>query len=204
MAIISIPSAVKIVDLEWSAPPAVQFNRSELTGKTRTIELGPAERWSASGRLVPVQISDARAVRAFLANMKRPDNVVHLRMTETAQVTVGGRPTTAAVNGAGQLGLTLALDGLQAGVTNLFAGDIITVELFGVDRQAIVLAADLVANGSGQATASLSTPLRRAPADNAAVELSLPFAVMRMRNPLRWKVAPTPIYESPFELEESF
>jgi hypothetical protein len=204
MAIITIPVGVRIAALEWQQPPTYAFNRSELTGKSRAIQLGPATRWSASGRLVPVKGADAKAVKAYLALMSQPGNLCRLRMVEASQVTVGGRPTSATVNGAGQLGLTLALSGLQASVTNLVAGDVISIVMASEDSQPIILGADLVANGSGQATAVLTTPLRKSPANAAAVELQWPTATMRMRNSLAWKVSPAPVYESEVAFEEAF
>lgn len=201
---VTIPAAVRIANLEWSQPPSYAFNRSELTGKSRAVQLGPAARWSASGTLAPAKGGNARDVRGFLVNMALPDAFCRLPMVTTGQ-TVSGYPTVGFVNGAGQLGYALALDGLQPSVTNLKAGDIIHVVLdVAGDWQPIVLGADLVANGSGAATATLTTPLRKSPADNAGVQLNIPVATMRMRDPLRWSHSPGGIYQSEVSFEEAF
>lgn len=207
MSIISVPASLGIINLQWAQPPGYQVNRSELTGVTRTVQLGPAERWNASGRLVPRGNADLVTVRGFLANMKRPGNFARLPMVETPQVKTFGYPTLVLVNGAGQLGYSLNLKGLQPSVTNLLAGDIITIFLDGPNGiwQPIVLTADLVANGSGNGTASLSTPLRKSPGNNDEVELSVPTCTVRMRDPMAWEVTPGGVYlPGDFVAEEAF
>ena len=204
MPIITMPSTLGLARLKWSAPPTYQLNRSEFTGFTRMVEIGPAERWFATGEVVPDTLADIISVRAFIANMKRPNNFVRLRMTEAGQTT-GGWPTSATVNGAGQLGLTLSLAGLRPSQTNLLAGHIISVVLATEESQPIVLGADLVANGSGIGTATLTTPLRRSPANGAVVELQFPTCTMRMRDPLAWEANPGGVYGGvPFVAEEAF
>lgn len=205
MAIINLPAEIGLVDLEWTCPPTYQFNRSDLTGASRSIQLGPAQRWTATGRMVPVQGGNLRIVRAFLAKMMVPTNFLRLTMVETGQVTVGGRPGVVLVDGSSNTGYSLALKSMAPGVTNLFAGDIITVILTSEDWQPIVLAADLVADGAGKGIATLSTPLRRTPLNNANVELNNPPAIVRMRDPLHWKASPGGVYEpGSFVAEEAF
>lgn len=113
-------------------------------------------------------------------------------------------PDVATVSGGSNAGRTLALTGLWAGQRNLQAGDLITVSLPGGDEQLIRLAADLVADGSGNATASLATPLRRTPADGAVVELAEPWALMRATHTPGWSVDSQNIYGHTLEAEEAF
>jgi hypothetical protein len=205
MAIITIPSSLGIRNLKWSQPPTYQTNRSDLTGATRTVSLGPAERWFASGTLVPVNISDLYAVRAFKANMKRPDNYMRLPMLEQAQALPAGQGTDCLVNGAGQLGYELDLKGLLPATVILQPGTIIMVVLDSIDWQPIVLADFLTSDGAGAATAKLTTPLRKSPENNAGVNLSFPVCTMRMRDPLAWEATPGLTYDmGDFIAEEWF
>lgn len=113
-------------------------------------------------------------------------------------------PERATVNGSANAGRTLALSGLALSQRNLRAGQFITVTLPGGDEQLIRLAADLVADGSGNGTASLATPLRRTPAAGAAVELDQPWALMRATHAPGWGVDNQNIYGHDFEAEEAF
>jgi len=205
MAIIAIPAGLRLAGMKWTQPPAYQVNRSELTGATRTVQLGPAERWFATGRLVPRTLDEMVTLRGFLAQMKRPDSFARLSMVERLQVTIPGRPTDCQVNGGGQLGYSLNLKGLAPGVTNLVAGQIIMVVIPGDFWQPIVLGANLVADGAGNGTATLTTPLRKSPADNDGVALSNPVCTVRMRDPLAWEATPGTIYQpGDFVAEEGF
>jgi hypothetical protein len=113
-------------------------------------------------------------------------------------------PEVATVNGASNAGRSLALSGLALSQRNLRAGQFITVTLPGGDEQLIRLAADLVADGSGNATASLTTPLRRTPAAGAIVELERPWGLMRLTNAPGWSVDSQNIYGHTLEAEEAF
>ena len=114
-------------------------------------------------------------------------------------------PERAAVVGAANAGQTLALSGLALSARNLLAGDLITVPLPSGDEQLIPLTADLIADGSGNGTAQLGTPMRESPANGAVVELDRPTALMRALDPLAWSSRPGSIHDvRPLQLEEWF
>lgn len=113
-------------------------------------------------------------------------------------------PTVAAVSGAANAGRSLALAGLGPDLLHLRAGQHLTVPLPGGDEQMIPLAADLIANGSGAATASLATPLRRTPAAAATVELNEPWALMRAIHTPGFQRRPGDIVNFSLQCEEAF
>lgn len=83
-----------------------------------------------------------------------------------------GTPGTPRVNGAGQIGTSLIVDGLNAGY-QVRKGQFFTLTTQG-RRFLYRAAASVTANGSGQATIVVRTPLRRPPSDNDVIEMANP------------------------------
>jgi hypothetical protein len=106
---------------------------------------------------------------------------------------VARRPKDAPVI-AGSTAVALNLGGLAPSLTNLLAGQLLTIPLPSGDEQMVPLVAPLIANSSGLATAALGSPLREIPAPSAFVELEEPWGLMRTTDPLGWSVDPAPIY----------
>jgi hypothetical protein len=79
---------------------------------------------------------------------------------------------TPLVNGAGQLGSSLVVDGLTAGVV-IAKGKFLSL-VTGGQRYVHMVTAQTTANGSGQATLPIWPMLRVATTDNAVVELAAP------------------------------
>lgn len=77
------------------------------------------------------------------------------------------------VNGSGQLGSSLVIDGLPAGAA-VPAGKWLSV-IISDRRYAYFTTAAVTANGSGQAALPIYPMLRRSPTDNAVVELANPL-----------------------------
>jgi hypothetical protein len=349
MAVIIIPRGW-VQSASWKQPPVYSLQRSEWTGRTRVIEIGPAARWVCEADIAPTQEPDLRRWRAFQARMMSPGNVVRLPAVEVTQygaaanlvrrpdgtgweltgvgitqglapgaaplrrtiralpdaaqrlasevsafwapaapgdvryfaasvlretttsggnITmrglwrtsaggalgspvsviansapvgtwtrfyasgtapassafigpqaifantagivqatdfyIGDRPERALVNGAGQTGISLNVNGLAPDLLHLRAGHLVTVTLPGGDEQLLALTADVVADGAGAATLQLATPMRASPANGAAVELSRPWALMRATNPIGWNVSSGPVYRPTLmRFEEAF
>ena len=197
MSVIDFPTDIPIRATGWAQPESgVIRQRSIFTGRTTDVRLGPSARWTC--RLEWVPTTDVLALdrmRAFLAHCMQPGAGFRLEMVEGAQA-VSPVPATALVNGAGQLGQTLNIDGLPNTTAILRAGQLVSVALASDDEFAAVVRAAVTSNGSGQAALSLSQPLRRAPADNAVVRLHSPRAVMRLdpAAAMQWLAQPGPIY----------
>lgn len=202
LTLFDIPPLVKFVTTNWRQTGGVIYNRSEFTGRTRALRIGPAARWTCDFQIVPSNDpATIEATRLFLATASRHNYGFRLPMVDDAQ----SATITALVNGGGQLGETLNIDGLPNSATVLTAGEFISVTISSDDEQALLLTVNLTSNASGQATATLNTPLRRAPADNAVVKIASPVAIMRLRDALSYQVQPASIHTwSNFTAEEAF
>ena len=195
MSIVDLPAGVVFRSANWQQQGGIIYNRSEFTGVTRALRLGPSARWSCDLELVPTgDAAQLQNIRQFLAFSYSAVDGFRLPAVEYAQ-TASPVPATCTVNGAGQLGFTLSLTGLAPSITNLGNGTLISVSLPNGDEQLCALSAALTANASGVGTATLATPLRQAPSNGATVRLASPVAVMRLRDPIRWGVSPGAIYD---------
>lgn len=97
-----------------------------------------------------------------------------------------GTPGTPLVNGAGQAGSSIVLDGLTAGYV-VRKGQFLSIVSSG-QRFLYRAKANATANGSGQVTILLRTMLRRPPADNDAVEIAQPMIEGFVRDLGEWAV----------------
>ena len=202
--IFDLPDFVKIRSGSWRQTGGVIYNRSTFTGATRTLRLGPAARWSCELEFAPTgDEADLRLMRQFMANLSRPDFAFRLPAVEVAQA-ASPVPATCLVMGANQLGQSLICDGLPNSTAILSSGHLISVALGADDEQLLVLNNDFTSNGSGEATFTFTTPLRKAPANNAVVKLHTPTALMRLRDPVGWNVAPATIYDFPALTAEEY
>lgn len=202
MAVIGWPTGINLKNVDWHQQLSQPQGRSEMTGATRIVELGPAARWMFKGELPPLPPAKLIAWRGFAAALRGHVNTFRLLATEGAQ-----QPGTAAatVNGAAQTGYTLNLAGMAASRTVLSAGQLMTVRVgTGGDEQLIMLAADLVSNAGGLGTATFSTPMRQSPVNGSIVELANPWALMRAIDPMRWAGGPAAFYTMTLEAEEAF
>lgn len=97
-----------------------------------------------------------------------------------------GSPGTPRVNGAGQSGMSLVLDGLTPAYV-IRKGQFLSVVTSG--RRFLYRAkANATANGDGQATVSLRTMLRTPPSDNDVVEIAQPMIEGFVRDLGEWAV----------------
>src|SRR5690606_5899034 len=91
------------------------------------------------------------------------------------------------VKGAGQLGVSLAVDGLPANTEILRAGDFLsfaTSSAHGAtNHQLFQAAADVTSDGAGEATIRVATPIRQSAADRTPVQIYAPVALFRLNQP---------------------
>lgn len=178
LSIIPRPSS-----LEWGLQSNTLSFTSPLNGTVQTLEL-PGARWKASFILENLPASDSALMEAFLIQLRGQAGRFYLWnfARETPRGSAGGTPL---VNGAGQSGTSLIIDGCAASQTNwMLAGD-----YFGVNGELKMLTAPVNTNGSGQATLVFEPPLRSSPADNAAITLTKPICKMMLAsNTVRWNV----------------
>lgn len=112
-----------------------------------------------------------------------------------------GTPGTPRVNGANQAGKVLVADGFTAGYVPR-AGQFFSI-VSGGRRYLHQIAADVTANGSGQASLQLTTRLRVPPADNAVLEFGAPFIEGKLAgDSVQWTLAAYRIDPIAFSIEE--
>lgn len=170
MAEIALPSfdfARVTVELEQN----YQVNRSAWTGRRRVTALPGIERWLANCQTDPIATEvEERAWRAFLVGARGPVNRFRLQVA-CSQTDVGS--TT--VQTSGSPSNTLALTGLPAFTQILEAGQYMTVPLTSGHHRLVMLTADLISNGSGQASATFLPRLGGAVTAGTLVEIVNPY-----------------------------
>ncbi len=194
ITILDVPAAVRFRTHSWRQIGGKIYQRSEFTGRTKVIRIGPAPRWTCELEIVPS--SDPayiQQVRSFLAIASRFDYAVRIFMNDVAQSAV----PTCLVDGANQLGTSLNVDALPASQTILQPGDLMTVQLGSQDEQTVVLLTPLVSDSSGRATATFNEPLRQAPGDNAIVRISGAVAIMRIEDAVSFNINPGQVFDWP-------
>lgn len=156
------------------------------------------QRWEADVTLPPMNNADARAWLAFFAQVGGRYNT--FTMGDPAGATprgeAGGTPL---VNGAGQTGASLVIDGATLSQSDwLMAGDYIQIGT-GESARLHMVQADVASDGSGNVTLAIWPDIITAPADNASVIVSNTVGAWRMASPTRtWAVNPATIYDLSF------
>jgi len=134
--------------------------------------------------------------RSFFAKMQGAANDFRLPVNEIAQSSSTATPL---VNGGSQTGRSIATDGWPLSSTVLSAGMYITI-----NNQLLQLTADVVSNGSGQATISVAPAVRTSPANDAPIEYKNPYALMYLLEEPTVSVDPGLVYSTSFSARESF
>lgn len=178
MATLTLPTLARL------APTVVSFRlfyntqsfESPLNRTVQTLEL-PGARWMATIEYKNLQESDARILKAFLAQLRGAAGRFYLGDLShgTPSGTALGNPL---VKGASQVGTSLVTDGWTPDQTSLlFPGD-----YFSVNGELKLVTAVCVSDGSGNATITFEPPLRAAPADNAPLTVINPVATFRLKD----------------------
>jgi len=147
---------------------------SPLNMSTQTIQLDGA-RWRADYTLRPMNKAQAAIWIAFFLKLRGMSEAFYGFDPDWKENRgIGGG--TPLVNGAGQTGTSLTIDGAPANINDwLMAGD-----YFSVDGRLKRLTAPVNTNGSGEATLVFEPFIMTAPADNAAIIINNPKAKMRL------------------------
>jgi hypothetical protein len=111
-----------------------------------------------------------------------------------------GSPGSPVVNGAGQLGTTLAIRSGAAGYV-VRAGQFVSVTI-GSRRYLRQATQATTLNGSGAGTLTIWPPLPRATVDGAAVEIAAPVIEGDLTEPLNWQHALHSWIPLSFRIEE--
>lgn len=174
MAEVTVPDPSELILDGPLLTTPTQVNRSQWTGKRKVVGLPGAETWSGSVTIGDIATETAEQPwRAFIFKMRGPVN--WFRWALPCNTHSGSKPVVAA--GAGD-GYSLPLSGMAANATILKSGQFMTVPLPSGRHRAVCLTSDLVADGSGAATAVFEPALGEVPAAGSQVETIDPFIPM--------------------------
>lgn len=173
---IPFPGDLMLDELRLFTPR--QVNRSEWTGTRKVIGGTGREIWRGHATIADIATEDdERHWRAFLFGLDGQVN--WFRWVLPCNTHIGAKPVVA--SGAGDA-YTLPLSGMQPNARILRAGQFMTVPLPSGHWRAVCLSADLMADGSGNATASFTPALGEVPTLAATVETVDPFIPMSLTN----------------------
>lgn len=196
MGTISFPSSPKPASMSWKLTQPAQQNISQWTGARQVLPSGRGW-WECSVSLPPiVGTSNVNVWRSFFGAAQGATNDFQVPVSPIAQSTATATPQ---VNGAGQTGRSLSTKGWPASTTVLSGGQYVTI-----NNQLLQLTANVVSDGSGNATISFAPSIRVSPADNAAIEFKNPYALMFFAEDPGYSVEPGMVYSISFNLRESF
>lgn len=196
MTTITFPSSPKPSGMSWMLKQPAQQNISEWTGARQVLASGRGW-WECNVTLPPIiGETSVNAWRSFIAKARGAANDFQVPVNEIAQ---SASTATPRINGAGQTGRSLVTDGWPNSTTTLSAGQFVTI-----GDQLLQLTADVVSNGTGQATISFEPAIRVSPADNALIEYKNPYALMYFVEDAGYSVEPGLVYSISLNLRESF
>lgn len=109
----------------------------------------------------------------------------------------GGTPL---VNGAGQTGNTLAIDGLPNSITGVY----LKGDMLGCSDMLFMVTVDANSNGSGQTTVTFEPPMWKVPADNAVITVVQPRGrFINTINQVKWLATDVRISQHSLEVAET-
>lgn len=180
MTILTFPTIRQPSRASYRLRGNTQSHRSPLDGTVQTLEM-PGAVWELTVSWESLDVADTRILAAFLADLRGGAGRFYYSPATWSprRATGGGSPL---INGAGQSGAALATDGWSASAQAMLAGDWLSYTDTLGRRRLHMVTADATANGSGQATLAITPAIRRAGADNAAIDVAAPSGVFRLPN----------------------
>jgi hypothetical protein len=149
------------------------------------------------GRFPPLEMD---AGRSHVADLLACELVPAALLIPQPELVIG-TPGATAVNGAGQAGFSLVIDGATPGYTFRKGQFFNHVTL--ARRYLYSVQASVTANGSGQATLSVWPMLRIVPADNATLDFATPRIEGWLEFGKGWDVTSDFTIETDFVIEEA-
>lgn len=147
----------------------------------------PDHRWFTTFHVVLQSEAGVRAWSLALDQLSDRDNIFALQPPQSTGPSTGYSGSDPLVAGSDQLGASLDVDGLPSSTAILLAGDFVSFDTTSpggsTNRQLLKVTDDVTSDGNGDATLNFATPIRQAPANNAAVELGTPTAFFMLSDP---------------------
>ncbi len=193
-----VPTAAKI---KLYAENVVAVSRSPFTFHSQTY-VHPGQMWGASVTLPRMRRDHAEPWLAFLLSLKGRQG--YFILEDPSSLAPQGAVTgTVRVNGGGQLGSSLIVDGFVPDTTGVFkAGDCFQIGTGAAARLYKILA-DVDSDALGGATLDIWPDLRESPSDNAQIRYNTPGGLFRLSsNRVSWDINEITTYGISFDCEE--
>lgn len=180
MSLITLPASIK----ESAARVHFSMLRQQsviqtLAGVSQVTSF-PDRRWQAQVQIVPQYRDDLRLWSLAITQLSDLANVFALGPPHYNGPSSGYAGAEPVVKDQDQLGTSLVVDGVTGGATILLPGDFISFDVTSLkgntNRQLIQVTNTVTADGSGNATIQLATPIRQSPAENEPVSIKTPTA----------------------------
>jgi len=201
---LNTPTNIGIANITLSAENAVAISQSPFTYQQQVVA-HPGQRWAASISLPPMKRQDAEYWIAFLLSLKGQIGTFLLGDPNcvTAQGSASTTPGTPRVNGGGQTGDTLLIDGLPINTTGyLLPGDYIQLGS-GVTAYLYKVLTQVNSDASGNATLDLWPNLRVSPGDNGLLVVANTKGRFRLKdNVTQWGINEISSYGITFDCVE--
>lgn len=168
MTILTFPSTVLPTVCSWGLKSLTESFTSPLNNTVQTIGR-PGSRWMATLDFGMLNLSQGRQLMGFLAALDGMAGRCYLPNHDRP-----GAGAAATVNGAGQLGTTIVLNGVAA-YRQFLAGD-----YFSVNGEFKMVTVDTQADAGGNVTLPFAPMLRTSPTSGASVTFTNPTALMML------------------------
>jgi len=202
---LNTPTNIGIANITLSAENAVAISQSPFTYQQQVVA-HPGQRWAASISLPPMKRQDAEYWIAFLLSLKGQIGTFLLGDPNcvAAQGSASTTPGTPRVNGGGQTGDTLIIDGLPINTTGyLLPGDYIQLGS-GVTAYLYKVLTQVDSDASGNATLDLWPNLRISPGDNGLLVVANTKGRFRLKdNVTQWGINEISSYGITFDCVEA-
>jgi len=202
---LTFPTQTGVANVEITATDVVAVSESPFNFSQQVVRHAGA-RWSAMITIPALKREDAEYWNAFLLRLRGQYGTFLLGDPNgaTPRGTASGTAGTPRVDGAGQTGNELIIDGLPSSqVGYLLAGDYIQLGSSSTAQLYKVLE-NVTTDGSGGATLNLWPDLRSSPANNATVVVSDAKGVFRLAsNEAVWNIDTGGFYSIAFAAVEA-
>lgn len=202
---LSLPTTVGMSSISLAAENAVAISTSPFSYKQQVVQ-HQGQRWTATCTLAPMKRQDAEAWVAFLISLKGQYGTFLLGDPNCvdAQGSASVTPGTPRVNGGGQTGDTLNIDGLPVSETGyLLPGDYIQLGSASTATLHKVLT-QVNTNSSGQATLDIWPGIRTAPLNDSVVIVNNCQGRFRLSsNVTQWEINNISSYGITFDCVEA-
>lgn len=199
---LDFPTELTVNQLRITSRNAVARSMSSFSYAEQVYDFS-GEAWHFSGSMPLMNRDSAEAYVCFFTKLKGRRGTFLFPLPSPVATPRGSWGGTPLVNGAGQTGNTLNIDGLPANTVNVVRqGDFINLGTGSSTRLYKVLD-NADSNASGEATLTIWPSLRSSPGDNAAVTYQNVKVLLRSENDIPMNFDISRFYSMSFDALEA-